>query len=140
MIYCYVNSGKQNPNLICLLIRTNVDEVNSLLNESKQAYYRDLLNDTSNNLDSFWSTIKKLYPNKPTKLSSPMFKIDSVNTSEPSILNAFSTILSTLKEKAFLLRDCIWTFQEEQSLRTDCRFKFENVNVLLVCKQLKSLK
>ena len=56
-----------------LAYKNKRNEVNSLLNKLKEAYHRDLLNDTSNNLDSFWSTIKKLYPNKPTKLSSPIF-------------------------------------------------------------------
>ncbi len=45
------------------------NEVNSLLNKSKQAYYKNLLNETSNNLDKFWNTIKKLYPNNPAKQS-----------------------------------------------------------------------
>ena len=49
------------------------NEVNSLLNKSKQAYYRDLLNETSNKLDSFWNVIKKLYPSNRTKPSPPMF-------------------------------------------------------------------
>lgn len=39
------------------------EKVNSLLHKSKQAHYKDLLNETSNNLNSFWKTIKKLYRN-----------------------------------------------------------------------------
>ena len=92
------------------------NEVNSLLNKSKQAYYKNLLNETSNNLDKFWNTIKKLYPNNPAKQSLPMFKIDSTDISDSSVIsNAFcsyfSTVVSSLKKKAFLLRDCVWTFQ-----------------------------
>ena len=65
-------------------------ELNSLLNKSKQAYYRDLLNETSNNLDSFWNVIKKLYPNNRTKPSPPMFQIGSAITSDPlTISNGF---------------------------------------------------
>ena len=121
------------------------NEVNSLLNKSKQAYYKNLLNETSNNLDKFWNTIKKLYPNNPAKQSLPMFKIDSTDISDSSVIsNAFcsyfSTVVSSLKKKAFLLRDCVWTFQQKFNPRTDCHFKFKTVTVQQVCKLLESLK
>ena len=125
--------------------RKKRNEVNSLLNKAKQAYYKDLLNETSNNLDSFWSVIKKLYPNNPSKSSPPMFKIGSINTSDPlTISNGFcsyfSTIVTSLKKKVFPLRDCLWIFQVKQSARTNCRFKFETVKFQQVFNQLKSLK
>ena len=119
--------------------------MNSLLNKSKQAYYRDLLNETSNKLDSFWNVIKKLYPSNRTKPSPPMFQIGSVITPDPlTISNGFcsyfSTIVTSLKKKIFPLRNCTWFFRVKESAKIDCQFKFETVSSQQVCKQLTSLK
>ena len=107
--------------------------------------YRDLLNETSNNLDRFWNVIKKLYPSNHTNLSLSMFQIGSVITPDPlTISNGFCSYFSTtvisLKKNIFPLRNCTWFFRVKESPKTDCQFKFETVSSQQVCKQLTSLK
>ena len=60
MLLCKARKTKSASDMSAYKKKQN--GVNSLLNKSKQAYYRDLLNETSNNLNSFWNVIKKLYP------------------------------------------------------------------------------
>ena len=103
------------------------NEENSLSNKSKQAYYKDLSNETSSNLHNFWNIIKKLYASDRIKPSPPTtFKIDLIDTSDSSMISNsycayFSTTVSSLKKKASSLRDCVWILQEDQRTRTDCR-------------------
>ena len=92
----------------------------------------------------FWNTLKKLYPSKNT--SSPnMFKVDGSPTCDKSkISNAFckyySCIVNKVKEKAFVLRNCIWTQQAFEPLRTCRKFKFKTVTEVTVKRELRKLK
>ena len=62
------------------------NEVNLAIRNAKRTYYKDILNETANDPDSFWNKIKKLYPSKSSKSSPPVFSIDSKNTSVGSAL------------------------------------------------------
>ena len=112
--------------------------------QAKKVYYKELLEKSSDDPNSFWSTLKKLYPS--TKSATPtMFKINGMPTSDKStVVNAFcdyfSNVISKLKEKAFTLRNCTWIYQAFEPLRTCRKFKFKTVSESFVEKELKKLK
>ena len=51
----------------------------------------------------------------------------------------FSTVVTLLKKKEFLLKDCIWQTPKE-NLRKTADSKFQYVSVLFIKKHLKFLK
>ena len=120
------------------------NEVNRLVKQAKKAYYKELLEKSADDPNSFWSTLKKLYPS--AKASAPtMFKINKTPTSDKNeIVRAFcqyfSNVVTKLKEKAFPLRNCTWIYQATEPLRTCRKFKFKPVWESLVEKELKKLK
>ena len=52
----------------------------------------------------------------------------------------FSTIVNSLKKKAFLIKDCVWQPPIESFSKTSDTFKFQYVLFLFIKKHLKKLK
>ena len=124
--------------------KTKRNEVSYLVRHAKQTYYKKLLKESANNPDSFWSTIKKLYPSKPKSQPLQIFDINSTKTSNPLLISNtffsyFSNAVSCLEKKSFSIRDCIWIPQTKSYLRTTHNFKFSVVCVDEVKIELKRL-
>ena len=94
--------------------------------------------------NNFWTNLKKIFPSKqkdPTK----RFTINSVTTADTNtIVNAFSTffsnIVSKLKLKTYVLKNCVWRKQTFESLRTCKKFSFKKINEGIVYSELCKLK
>ena len=118
--------------------------VNQLVKRAKQNYFKNLLNNSANDPDRFWSTLKKLYPTK-SKKGTDRFTLngESISNSK-TISNAFcsyfSNVVSHLKAKSFTLRNCTWIRQLAEPLRTCHRFKFGLITEESVYKELRNLK
>ena len=52
----------------------------------------------------------------------------------------FSTVVTLLKKKAFLFKNCVWEQPKEHFRKTADIFKFQEVSVLFVKKNFQSLK
>ena len=107
--------------------------VNYLVRQSKKAYYKDLLRESANNTNSFWKALKQLFPTKKST-NSTTFKINGeVTCCKYKIANAFckyfSHVVKGLKNKAFILKNCVWKEQISEPIRTCRRFKFQLVSV-----------
>ena len=118
--------------------------VNSSVKKTKQNYFKNLLENSANDPDSFWRNLKKIFPSKQ-KSSTSRFTINSVSTSDPkTIANAFcsyfSNIVNKLKTKTFVLKNCIWRQQTLDPLRTCKKFKFTRVTEQSVHMELRNLK
>ena len=114
--------------------------VNSHVKKAKQDYFKNFLLNSAKDPSSFWTNLEKIFPSKqkdPTK----RFTINSVATADTNtIANAFSTfisnIVSKLKLKTYVLKNCVWRKQTFESLRTS----FKNINKGIVYSELCKLK
>ena len=52
----------------------------------------------------------------------------------------FSTIVNSLKKKAFLTKECVWQPPIESFSKTSDTFKFQYVSVLFIKKHLQKVK
>ena len=120
--------------------------MNTLLRQAKSSYNKNLLEENSKTPESFWKIIKSIYPVKSTsKNTSLSFEIDGEMSADASkISNAFcsyfNNIVATLKQKAFPLRNLVWKNPKNIGKKTEKVFKFRNVSILGVERQLRSLK
>ena len=72
------------------------NSVNSLVKKAKQNYFKNLLENSANDPDSFWNNSKKIFPNKQ-KSSAARFTIDCATTSDSKpIANAFCSYFSKI--------------------------------------------
>ena len=122
------------------------NRVNTMMRQAKSSYNKNLLEDNSKTPETFWKIIKSIYPVKPTtKTTSLLFEIDGeISTESLKISNAFSlyfsNIVTTLKQKAFPLRNLVWRNSKSIDKRTDKIFKFRNVSISEVEGRLRTLK
>ena len=94
--------------------------VNSNVKKAKKDYFKNLLSNSTQDPDNFWTNLKKIFPSKqkdPTK----RFTINSVTTADTNtIANAFcsffSNIVSKLKLKTYVLTNCVWRKQTLEPL------------------------
>jgi hypothetical protein len=115
-----------------------------LVKKAKQNYFKNLLVNSANDPNSFWSNLKKIFPSKQ-KNSTSRFTINSVSTSDSkTIANAFcsyfSNIVNKLKTKTYNLKNCVWRQQTFEPLRTCKKFKFARVTEKSVHADLRKLK
>ena len=55
------------------------NEVNKLVCKAKQNYHKNLLDESCNDPNRFWNTIKKLFPGKSVNPPPPTFKINGTD-------------------------------------------------------------
>ena len=138
-------------------LRTNLDAdwttykqkrnyVNNAVKRRKRNHYENLLKENASNSANLSKTIKEVFPvkNDATKQVSPFMNLDGKEERNPlTIANGFykffSTIAQTLREKAFPLKNCIWTFGHHKNV---CKsvFKFTHVSVAELTRYLRKLK
>ena len=122
------------------------NRVNTMMRKAKSSYNKNLLEENSKTPETFWKIIKSIYPVKSTtKTMSLSFKIDGeMSTDSLKISNAFSlyfsNIATTLKQKAFPLRNLVWRKPKSIDKRTEKVFKFQNVSISEVERRLRTLK
>ena len=124
--------------------KTTRNIVNGLVRKAKQNYHKALLNESCNDPNRFWKSIKKLFPGKSTNPPPPTFKINgNVTIDSKSIANGFcyyfSTVVSQLKSSVFKLKDCVWIQHKDGLPYTDNVFKFQNVSAIEIEKHLTRL-
>ena len=78
--------------------------VNSHVKKAKQDYFKNLLLNSAQDPDNFWTNLKKFFPSKQRD-AAKRFTINSVTTADTNtVANAFSTffnIVSKLKYTSF---------------------------------------
>ena len=122
------------------------NRVNTMMRQAKSSYNKNLLEENSKTPETFWKIIKSIYPVKSTtKTTSLSFEIDGeMSTDSLKISNAFSSyfsnITTTLKQKAFPLRNLVWRNPKSIDKRTEKVFKFQNVSISDVERRLRTLK
>jgi hypothetical protein len=125
------------------------NEVNITIRRAKANYHRNLLDENSSDPSKFWKNLKSIFPNKSEKLytARSLFEIDGAKTADAhkisnGFCSFFTSIISTIKEKAIPLRNFVWRFPASIRKRTetDINFEFEPVNKMEVEKLLKSVK
>ena len=116
--------------------------VNQLVKRAKQNYFKNLLHNSANDPDSFWSTLKKLYPTK-SKKGTDRFMINGETISNTkTISNAFcsyfSNVVSNLKAKSFAFRNCTWIRQLTEPLRSFKPCQNYHQTSILWCRQCRA--
>ena len=97
--------------------------VNGMIKKAKNKYNKKLVEDSANITDTFWNSIKKVYPVKLSSKPSQTFTVDSSETNDKNkIANAFCThfsgFMSKLKKTTIVLSDRIWNFRQRVALKT----------------------
>ena len=122
------------------------NEVNVVIRKAKSTYHKNLLKENCTNPNKFWKAIKSIYPTKasagPSKHS---FDIQGEKTNDAiKVANGFctffTTIVTTLREKAIPLCNFAWRPPRSVRNRTVNKFKFRAVSKLEVKRDLKSIK
>ena len=121
------------------------NEVNIMIKKAKIRYQKKLLNDSEKNPDTFWNSIKKIFPSKSSSKPSQTFIVDSSEINDQrKIANAFCSyftgIVSNLKKSVIMLSDRIWSCHRKVELKTCQVFRFRTVTEENVLKHLKLLK
>ena len=102
----------------------------------KSNHHKRVLNDNINKQKKFWSQIKNVFPRK----SQSMANVSTDKRSSLNILSRFySTMASKLKKSTYLLTDFTWRYTAKSPAKTTKTFKFPNILVLFVEKELKLL-
>ena len=121
------------------------NKTNISVRKAKQEHHRKLLNDSSSNSQKFWKAIKNIFPTKEKSLSAKLFIVDNITYSIPSDIASkfctfFSGIATHLKSKSNLFKNFIWARPFPNQNKTYTTFKFRQVTVNEVFKQLKGLQ
>ena len=85
-----------------------------LIKRCKSKYHQDILRDSADSPDKFWSAIKKLFPTKLTSEQGSAFQVNGTKTTDKksiaeSFCDYFTNVAIKLKKKSFLLRDLVWS-------------------------------
>ena len=133
----------KNPDDIAVY-KKKKKQVNRLVHLAKKKYFQEQLQNSAQDPNSFWNTIKTLYPSKNSSPATT-FTINGKLTSDKSEISNtfctfFSSIIEKMKKQAFILRNCVWIRQSFEPLRTCRKFKFKYVSENTVETELKKLK
>ena len=122
------------------------NEVNVAIRKTKSKYHKKLLKENSTNPNKFWKTIKSIYPTKASAgPSSHSFDVQGEKTNDAiKVANVFctyfTTIITTLREKAIPLCNFVWRPPRSVRNRAVNKFKFCPVSKHEVERDLKSIK
>ena len=117
-----------------------------LIKRCKSKYHQDILRDSADSPDKFWSAIKKLFPTKLTSEQGPAFQIKGTKTTDnksiaESFCDYFTNVAIKLKKKSFLLRDLVWSNPNGMTLpQVKEKFLFRIVKEEEILTELKNLK
>ena len=120
------------------------NKVNSLVRKAKNQHSQTLLNESANNPNRFWKTLKNIFPIKEKVSCSKTFIIDNIITTKAktvasSFCSFFSNIASKLRSKTLPLKNFIWAKPNHLHRITYNTFRFKQVTVMEVFKRLKKL-
>lgn len=114
------------------------NQCNNLLRKAKSTYHKNLLNENSLSPKKFWNVIKNIFP---TKVKGTTPKTSNKDVIANKFSGWFSTIVTSLKQKAMPLKNLVWgEATNKRDKRTDNVFSFKYVSVIFVKQQLKGLK
>ena len=84
--------------------KTLRNQCNNLLKKNRSQYNKNLIEENSLNPKKFWTCVKDVFPTKQ-RVSSQSSSKSKSNVMKFS--KYFSTIVNSLKKKAFLIKDCV---------------------------------
>ena len=120
--------------------------VNNSIKRCKNTYYDKLLKENTSNSEKLWSTIKEIFPVKANKQqTSTVFNIDGKEEKNPNLIanglciKFFSSVAQTLRKKVFPLKNCIWSYHEENKY-CETVFKFSYVTTAEISRHPRKLK
>eukprot|EP00794_Sanderia_malayensis_P008222 gene8222-9102_t len=122
------------------------NEVKIAVKRAKSDYHKKLLKEGANDPKKFWRALKSIYPTKVNEREAmKTLDVDGVKIKDPHVISDafcsfFTSIVTTLKEKAFPLCNFSWKIPSEMSKKTDQNFIFKVVSRREVEQQLKSVK
>ena len=120
------------------------NKVNIPARKAKSDFNKILLNEFANDPNRFWTTLKRIFP---TKEITPIVKTliiggkitNNIKLIASSFCSFFTNIATELKSKATPLKDFIWRKPKQSYPKTYSTFRFKEVRVNEVFKQLKKL-
>jgi len=106
------------------------NKVNNLVRKAKTQHYQNQLNESVNNPDKFWKALKSIFPICSKQNYVKSFLVDNVMTNDSTTISNgfcsfFTNIAATIKSKAILLKDFVWTQPSERLPKTYNTFLFE---------------
>lgn len=112
---------------------------NIMTRKAKSLYTKELIDQKCHNPKEFWKSVKEIFPTK---------NIRQVTVNDASFNKCkaqqfgeyFSNIVTSLKDSAFKLRDCVWKHRASVATRTDNVFQFQYVSTVFVKSFLKKVK
>ena len=117
------------------------NRVNILLRKAKANYNKELLRENSNDPDSFWKTLKLIYPvsSKESPRTQPFEINGEKSTDENEIIKSFKTFFSNIVY-SMPFTDFIWSKRSEMICKTYKTFRFKKVSTTEVCEYLRKLQ
>eukprot|EP00794_Sanderia_malayensis_P000891 gene891-188_t len=122
------------------------NEVNIAVKRAKSDYHKKLLKEGANDPKKFWRALKSIYPTKTNEREAmKTLEADDVKIKDPHVISDafcsfFTSIVTTLKEKAFPLCNFSWKMPSKMSKKTAQNFISNVVSRHEVKQQLKSVK
>ena len=118
------------------LYKTLRNTCTNQIRKAKSEYYQNLLEENRKNPNSFWKTIKKIFPGSKTKTNTSPSHIkienDDQNISTSNVFcKFFSTVATKMKMISFPIKNFIWTPCRKRKLLTDNVFTFTHVSKIL---------
>ena len=121
------------------------NKVNNLVKKAKNQYLQNQLNECANEPKDFWKTLKSIFPVKGKEKLVKSFYINDELTQDSSsnangFCSFFANVASTVKSKAILLKNFIWTKPTIRTLKTYNTFRLKFVTTTDVYKLLRKLQ
>ena len=116
---------------------------------AKSNFNQNLLAENSKHPRKFWQTIKQIFPVKSKSNAAPSRYLENETTNTRStdpkekvnmFCNFFTNVASFLKRSSIHLKDFVWHYHKNNTLKTCKSFRFGYVSVVFVRKELKKLK
>ncbi|XP_057299216.1 uncharacterized protein LOC130629859 [Hydractinia symbiolongicarpus] len=120
------------------------NKVNNKVRKAKNTYQRQLFEENTGNPESFWQSIKKVFPLRSNSQVNTTIQIDKkLVTDQHSIANAFcrffSNVVNSLKRSAFVLTNSVWKYHKEIPSKSNPKFRLKPITVNETMKHLQSL-
>ena len=117
--------------------KTLRNSCNNQTRAAKRTYHCNFLHEHADNAKGFWKCIKSIFP---TKRKSTAGNSNKNQTFVNKCSDYHQKAVSTLKNKAILLKNFVWRMNTSFRRRTNTVFKFDYVSTVFIQNQLKSLK
>ena len=112
---------------------------NIMTKKAKSSYTKELIDKKCHSPKEFWKSVKEIFPTKG--INQVTVNDISFNKHKAKQFGEyFSKIITSLKNSAFKLTDCVWKHRRTLASRTNHVFQFQYVSVVFVKNFLKKIK